>query len=240
MTAGMDQEIVDTYAVDIENFHHVARGILMRLYTRSAAAYAELKPHELTGNAFNYHLRHVVAQGLVMQDGEGSYRLSATGRLLMDSVSLESMRLKLRPVAGLMILVRAPNGHVLAYESKREPLRGTVGLPFGKLRLGDSLDATVTRVLAKRGIARDETRNLRPVGTANIRYLEHGQLVSHRMVSVWEVDYAGSGGQSVTQHGFGKWIDPAAPGDDVLPEVTVISSWREEHVLIEISRDLAG
>jgi hypothetical protein len=55
-----DGEILEAYAVDLENFHHVQRDILHHLYLADELPYSELKAPELTGNSFNYHLRPAV------------------------------------------------------------------------------------------------------------------------------------------------------------------------------------
>src|SRR5438105_3462033 len=55
----MKQEPVDLFSLDLDNFHHIQREILARLYIVASATYSELKDPGLTGNSFNYHLRHV-------------------------------------------------------------------------------------------------------------------------------------------------------------------------------------
>ena len=230
--------ILDAYVVDLENFHHVQRDILNRLYVADELPYSGLKPAELTGNSFNYHLKHVVAQKLVEPTAGQAYRLTPLGRLLVDNVSLPEMRLKLRPAVGVTLLVRSEQHGILTYNSRRAPLRGWLGLPFGKLRLGDAAEATADRMLAKRGLESGAVSGRQFLGMANIRYFEQGQLVAHRLSLVLSAQYAGPAVDSETPHGSGGWLREL-PATRVLAEVAAIRDWAGSQPVLEIEADLA-
>jgi hypothetical protein len=232
-------EPIDLYALDLDNLHHIQRQILARLYTVSSAAYSELKDPDLTGNSFNYHLRHVVSQGLVHQSGQ-DYNLTPRGRLLVDSVSLPSMKLKIRPVVGISLLITSPEHGTLLYRSKREPAQGMAGLPFGKLRLGDDHAATVKRMLIRRQLDPDSVRDVRPLGHANIRYYDRGELVSHRSAGVWRGTYDGSAIATKTEHGAGFWSENPSSEPHKLSEIDALLGWPTGQSIIEITGDLRG
>jgi hypothetical protein len=229
---------IDTHVLDVENLHHLQRGILSRLYTSSQAAYADLKPPELSGNSFNYHLRHVVKQGLIHQTDDGSYQLTPLGQLLVDNVSVPTMRLKLRPVMAVAIYLTSPTAGVLLYRSNREPARGFAGLPLGKLRLGDTMQNTLQRMVERRGLDFNQLGGLRQLGLANIRYTSGGELVSHRFVSVWAWEYSGPSHTNSSEHGGSFWSHHPLTEPNCLPEVAQVMNWDGQSVL-EVSADLA-
>lgn len=229
---------VDTYVIDIENLSHIQRSILIRLKTVDTAAYTELEPEELSGNAFNYHLRHVIAQKLIEKTDGQRYKLTARGRLLADNVSLETMRLKLRPTVGLILVLRSDAHGTLLYHSNRAPLRESVGLPFGKLRLGDTLENTFRRVLTKRGIDHGKVDSVESLGMANIRYFDKDLLVAHRVADVWAANYDGPAVVTSTDHGKSYWQKDFDGTSKMLPEVNALVSPPAKHGTIEIQASL--
>lgn len=230
---------LDVYVIDVENLNHIQRNIMLRLKAVDSALYSDLKPPELTGNSFNYHLRHVIAQKLITKTDDQNYALTPKGRLLLDNVSLGTMRLKLRPTAGMMIVVRSLEHGVLLYRSDRAPLRDFVGLPFGKVRLGDSLDATFRRMLVKRGINSDNLKAIEQLGMANIRYLDAGELVVHRSVVVWAAAYIGPALTSSTGNGRSFWQSDFDGGARLLPEVEALLHWPSGSGSIEVFSSLS-
>jgi hypothetical protein len=229
---------IDTFVINIENLNHIQRDVLVRLKTVDSVAYSGLKPDELTGNAFNYHLRHVVAQDLVYKTDDQRYVLTAKGRLLVDNVSLDSMKLKLRPTVGMALVLESSEHGVLLYRSNRAPLRELVGLPFGKLRLGDSLDNTFSRILRKRGIDRGSISGIEPLGMANIRYFDKDQLVVHRVVAVWSASYDGTAVTTSTGNGSSFWQKDHLFVPGALPEVGALVDWRPKQGIVEINSSL--
>jgi hypothetical protein len=231
---------IDAYVIDFENLHHIQRDVLSRLNLSPRLAHSALKPAELTGNSFNYHLRHVMAQQLVAQGEDGQYFLTPRGRLLADNVSLPSMKLKIRPVTGVVLLVQSPAAGVLQYESSREPTRALIGLPFGKLRLGDSIEATIERMYRRRRLDSARITNVKCLGQANIRYFEQGELVVHRLASVWSCRYDGDAAGGKTENGRDFWTQSSGKQSALLPEVSAVRNWPAGTISIEISGDLAN
>ena len=60
--------------------HHIRRTILDTLATTNSLRYSEIKPKDLDGNVFDYHLKGLIVDGLVQKSNEGDYSLTATGR----------------------------------------------------------------------------------------------------------------------------------------------------------------
>ncbi len=67
--------------------HHIQRSILDQLARCTTARYSQLKPTQLSGNVFNYHLSQLVRDGLVQKMDSGAYQLSPLG---LDAIRVYS------------------------------------------------------------------------------------------------------------------------------------------------------
>ncbi len=220
---------MDTFISDIDTLHHIQRGVLNKLTYVKAAAYSDLLPDGMAGNAFNYHLTYLVKHSLIMKDKKG-YTLTSLGRVVVDVMSLESTRFKLRPVSGVLLLVKhSETGERLLYKSSRQPLLGSVGLPFGKLGIGSTYQAVVERMVTRRYLDQDCLST--PVFRAsfNIRYTSKGQLICHRIGELWSVDYSGEPISNETINGAGLWSSIVSS-----EEVLISSSGNTIEASIEI------
>ncbi|MCA9318231.1 hypothetical protein KDA06_01160 [Candidatus Saccharibacteria bacterium] len=59
--------------------HHIQRQILRLLGTHEQARFTDIRPEGLENNAFQYHLRQLVAWGLVSKNTDGTYTLTSKG-----------------------------------------------------------------------------------------------------------------------------------------------------------------
>jgi hypothetical protein len=60
--------------------HHIQRAILDRLATTNSARYGEIKPAELDGNSFTYHMKQLISDHYVSKNEDGSYALAPKGK----------------------------------------------------------------------------------------------------------------------------------------------------------------
>ncbi len=226
---------MDQFTSDIDPFHTMQRHVIKVLRTKDAASYSELLPEGVSGNAFNYHFKQIVAAGLITQNSDKSYSLSDLGRLAEDAISSETFRFKLRPVLGVWLYITSEQHGTMLYRSNRQPMRHTVGLPFGKVALDVSMESAVERHLQKRGIALSDTTHSH-VASANIRYHQDGALVSHRAGSIWHIAFEGDPITTATESGEAFWTNTPKDEPSILPEVLhtidITDSWIEiDHTL---------
>lgn len=201
---------MDEFVSNLDALHHIQQNVLRELTYQQVASHSELLPDGMSGNAFNYHLNFLVKHRLVQKSGRG-YTLSPLGRLVVESMSLDSKRFKLRPTVGVLLLLTHDSGKVLTYRSSRQPLIGWAGLPFGKLRIGEDYQETSKRMISRRGIVPDEVKDLRAIAPFNIRYEEGGRLVCHRTGQIWGAVYTGRAHSSETANGASVWLDDDSP-----------------------------
>ncbi len=70
--------------------HRLQQHILHQLILNERQRYADLKPAEVEGNLFMYHLRCLMKNGHVEKCPDGRYRLAAEGKTYVDRLSLRA------------------------------------------------------------------------------------------------------------------------------------------------------
>lgn len=158
--------------------HIIRRNILKKLILAPVQKYAELKPGEVEGNLFTYHLKGLVRDGLIQKRQDGLYQLTAQGKLYADRLSMETLTIRAQPKIVTLLVVRNAYGEYLLYRRLKQPLFGKVGFPYGKLHLGESLAKSAERELKeKTGLSAALSHR----GDGYITVNEHHQPISHIM-----------------------------------------------------------
>lgn len=199
----------DEYLPFGEPAHYIQRDILTVLKEAvTPLSYSEIKPKEIDGNAFNHHLRTLVSKGILFKNEENRYALTAREKRGIDFYSLADTRLKIRPISGVFVLVKSTDEMILTYKNEAAPIGGHVGLLFGKLRLSESYDKTLDRILKRRGLV---PKSIYCKASVNILYYHNDELVAQRcgplfMVELMELANQDTEYMSSTQKL--KWEDP--------------------------------
>lgn len=181
---------MDEFVSNLDALHHIQQTALEQLTYEKWVEYSRLLPDGMSGNAFNYHLNYLLKHKLIEKSEKG-YSLSALGRVVVESISFEDKRFKLRPTVGVMLLLENADGNILLYKSKRQPLLGQTGLLFGKLRIGASNKATAERMILRKNIRLDEVSELTYHAPLNVLYDQDEELVCHRTGQIWKGKYTG-------------------------------------------------
>jgi ADP-ribose pyrophosphatase YjhB (NUDIX family) len=127
--------------------HDLQQHILKQLILNQSLRYAQLKPAEVEGNLFMYHLKQVTKAGYVEKQPDGSYTLSPAGQDYAERMSLTLMKPRFQPRVVTLIFCQDTAGRYLLYRRKRQPLIGMVGFPYGKVHLGESIQEAAEREL---------------------------------------------------------------------------------------------
>jgi hypothetical protein len=195
------KDIGDTYLSDIELNHHVQRQILNQFLHRNLASYSDLLVEGLSGNSFLYHLKALTRQKLITKNG-ASYELTSLGQLVLDGLSYETSRFRIRPTSGVFLCARTQAGEYMLYRSDRQPFIGKAGFVFGKSRVGQDFSAMIQRVASRREITHYTNLRSAPI---SIMYEREGSVVSHRTGLFVMVDVATSLDDRVTPAGTTFW-----------------------------------
>lgn len=230
----MTKDIGDTHLTDIELNHHIQRQILNSFQHKDICTYSELLVDGMSGNSFIYHLKALIRQKLIVKTGIHSYELSTLGRLVLDNISFETSRFRLRPTTGVLVLAKTPDDQYMLYRSKRQPLIGKSGLVFGKSRVGQNFTEMLDRITSRRGI---KEYSLLSTSAINVIYREKGQIISHRVGLFVLIETSGVTEDRETDAGISYWSS-ALDLPDLLPEVAVVLN-RKNDSFIEIDFDIS-
>ena len=155
--------------------HWIQKHVLAQLITNPRLRYGKIKPANVEGNLFMYHLRALLKEGLVVKSDDGFYELTPAGKLYADRLSLQTLTPRVQPRIVTLITCRNDNGEWLLYRRKRQPLLGQVGFPYGKLHLDESVeDAAARELMEKTGVR----ATLDHRGDGYITIYEGGEVVS--------------------------------------------------------------
>lgn len=166
--------------------HYLQRQILEKLAFADRLRFSELLPPEIGNNAFNYHLKQLLGQGLVTKTADG-YQLTATGLDYVDRLSLDLHRPRQQPKLVLWLALRRSNGDWLLARRLTQPDVGRVGLVTGKRHLGES-SVEQQRREASQQLGIDLSAELR--GWADVRLRSKDRL-GHFVGPVYRADYEG-------------------------------------------------
>jgi hypothetical protein len=195
---------MDEFVSNLDALHHIQQAVLRQLTYKKWASHTELLPDGMAGNAFNYHLNYLLRHKLIVKSDEG-YTLSSLGRMVVEAMSLDAKRFKLRPTCGVLLLLEDQESRVLIHESMRQPLIGYAGLPFGKLRMGANYKSTAERMIIRKQMDLADVKDLKFHSPLNVIYEEDEETVCHRTGQIWHGLYAGEKKEIETQNGLTFW-----------------------------------
>lgn len=161
--------------------HRIQQHVIRKLMFTPTARYADIKPDEVEGNLFMYHLRQLIKQALVIKLDKG-YKLSNAGRRYAETLSLASMQPRIQPKIVTLLVIRNKFGEYLLYERARVPYRGLVGFPYGKIHLGETIkEAAEREINEKTGLS----AHLLHRGEVYLAIYEKKELISHMLCHVF-------------------------------------------------------
>lgn len=158
--------------------HKLQQHILSQLILNSERRYADLKPQDVEGNHFMYHLKCLLKEGLVHKVPNGHYQLSPAGKSYVDRLSLKSLTPRVQPRLVTLMAIQNQEGQWLMYRRRRQPLINMIGLPYGKLHLGETVQEAAERELEEKTGLRAE---LSHIGDGYANTFEAGIPVSQIM-----------------------------------------------------------
>lgn len=144
--------------------------------------YSEVKPSVTEGNLFTYHLNKLLLAGLINKLADGRYELTSLGKSRVDRISLSTLSEPLQPKIVTIIATRNSEGKYLLYHRNREPFRGLVGFPSGKVHLGEKIaEAAAREMQEKAGL----TGNFTHRGDIYITVYKNFELVTQALGHVF-------------------------------------------------------
>ncbi len=134
--------------------------------------YSNLKPNELDGNVFGYHLKRLIVDKYVTQESDGLYSLTAKGR---DFI-VHRYEDPTRSAHSIYLIIVKNNTSYLLRERKIQPLLGYAGFIHGEPNPGMSvIESAQKRLYNKTGLQ----MALEIRGSALITQFKNSELQSY-------------------------------------------------------------
>lgn len=191
--------------------HHIQKSILNTLSTTQSARYSDIKPKDMDGNIFSYHLKLLVADGYVTKNDNGLYSLRQKGKDYIVHRYEDSL---LQAHSVFLLAIRHGDKWLMR-ERLVQPLIGMTGFVHGEPVASESVLVTASRRLAqKTGLEVP----LRLHSSGLIRIAQNGvtESFSHALLLTGE-----STQSAITPHddtGRNLWLhSPALTQPDILP-----------------------
>lgn len=181
--------------------HHIRRSILDKLATAEYKRYGELKPKNLDGNVFNYHLKSLIIDSLVHKNEIGYYSLTQTGRDYVVHRHEDSSQ----NAHSIFLIVLKRRSEYLLRCRDVQPLIGYTGFIHGEPEVGaDVIQTAEKRLHTKTGI---KNVDLSIAGSALIAQYRANELqsYSHAIIVYGQTGQDIEVGSDATGHNF--WAD---------------------------------
>jgi len=155
--------------------HHLQKEILHSLVVSPSARFADLRPKNIDGNLFTYHLQQLIKQGYVAKGDDGSYSLTPQGKSAGVNVKLTAKALLEQAHPILLLAVRDKDGTWLLRRRLAHPTYGKIGFIHGEPQADTSITDTARVIFERRtGL----TADFAPAGSGYIRIFEGNALES--------------------------------------------------------------
>jgi ADP-ribose pyrophosphatase YjhB (NUDIX family) len=118
--------------------HWIQRHILKQLTTSESCRYIDLKPENVDGNLFMYHLNQLMNDGYVIKK-EKLYSLTKEGKRYVGGLSVSTGKETRLPRVFAMLFCKTENDGILLYRWSRQPYFNHVSLPFSRILYGQSV-----------------------------------------------------------------------------------------------------
>jgi ADP-ribose pyrophosphatase YjhB (NUDIX family) len=162
--------------------HWIQRHILKTFATKEKCRYKDLKPEDVDGNLFMYHLNILKKDGYINKEGS-TYFLTKDGKRKVGGMSLSSGERTEQPRVFVMIYIRNKN-NILMYDWNRQPYIGHTSLPFSRVRYSQTLaEAALDTLKYKTNLS----GKLESRGSVNVVIKKNSSVSTHYIAHIYEL-----------------------------------------------------
>ncbi len=129
--------------------HHIQKRVIRLLVENENARYSDLKPKNIEGNVFSYHLQNLIKRELIAKDSEGSYYLTSIGKLYGINSSTKNKDI-LSQAHSIILLSVKENNKWLLRKRLVQPMYGKIGFMHGEPMAGETIFESAKRILEYR------------------------------------------------------------------------------------------
>lgn len=211
--------------------HNIQRSIIEQLGFDESLRYGQLKPSQLDGNVFGYHLKQTIIDGYTVKLDDGSYALAPRGRDFFVR-RFEDQTKSAHSI--YLVVIKSKKGYLLR-RRKVQPLIGKVGFLHGEPTPNmPVVEAATARLESKTGLRVE----LEVTSSALIKQSRNNELISysHAIVLYGETE------QEITRAGDDtgdNFWQTSLTGTDVLPSChAIVDMLKSSAAWSELSYDL--
>ncbi len=191
--------------------HHIQKNILNVLASAESARYSDLKPYDMDGNTFTYHLKQLMVDKYIVKQQDGSYALLPAGK----NYIIHRHENPLSQAHSIFLIVVRRGDEWLVRERRVQPLLGMTGFVHGEPVANEPVAVTARhRLFEKTGI--DTPLRIYSSGLICITAGDEIASFSHALILVGDTTQDVSVVDDQTGHNF--WISTKdLNGPDMLP-----------------------
>jgi len=135
-----------------KNIHEIQGEILKALLLKESARFSELNTKKLSTDQLTFHIKQLLAGGVIEKTENGSYRLTIKGKEYANRFDIDSGPVKIEQQAKLGVLIMVAQGagrkrEFLMQTRLKQPFFGFRGFVTGKIKAGESVFETAEREL---------------------------------------------------------------------------------------------
>ncbi|HKX24049.1 MAG TPA: NUDIX domain-containing protein [Candidatus Saccharimonadales bacterium] len=211
--------------------------ILVELTRHSLRRYSQLRPRDVEGNLFMYHLKGLMADGLV-EKADGQYQLTLKGLQFVGTLSLKTGRTRKQPKILNAIICRNKAGEYLITRWRRQPNAELVSFPHGMMHYGEPVMEMAAHELAEKAGLQAQ---LQYRGDVYVRGKLAGMLDRHMLVHLFEATKPepadGAGASEEIGESFWAALDTLRP-EEFVPGFYEIAKLADENPTGTIFADI--
>lgn len=130
--------------------HHLQRHVIHTLASIPSARFSELRPQNIDGNVFTYHIKQLITQKLIYKTDTGAYALTPDGMLLGINVKRDILEVWRQAHPILLLVLRTPDDEWLLHKRLTHPLYNKSGFVFAEPMATERIDKTASQVFAEK------------------------------------------------------------------------------------------
>jgi ADP-ribose pyrophosphatase YjhB (NUDIX family) len=125
----------------MKNLHKIQLDILRSLLFAKTKRYSQIKPCDMEGSQFKFHIDSLITSKYIFKDSAGLYALSTEGKEFANQ--MDSIEVKLKKQSKITAKICCIRGHksnreFLLYKREKNPFYGHQGFPNSKIWYGSS------------------------------------------------------------------------------------------------------
>ena len=215
----------------------IQRHVLVELTKNATRRYSELKPRDVEGNLFMYHLKGLIRDGLI-EKKDNEYQLSVEGMQFIGTFSLVQGKTRQQPRILTAVICKNDKNEYLFVRWKRQPNIGLVSFPHGLAHYGESMFAMAALELAEKAGLEAE---LEYKGDVYVRGMRGNVVDRHMLVHLFEASNIRPGRQDELRsdvfENFWASLDTVKP-EEFVPGFYEIAQLTKDEIKVKIFEEL--